>query len=83
MAPRKRPTDINQLGKLIVDIAVGAVVDEEPPRPRKPRPDPSEMTYHQRAAYARADKLTPERRTEIARMGEAAARAKREAEKSA
>ena len=33
----KRPTDPNQLGKLIMDIATGQVVDEEEVEPTKER----------------------------------------------
>ena len=34
---RKRPTDMNQLGKLIVDIAIGQVADEDDGGPSKDR----------------------------------------------
>jgi hypothetical protein len=64
MANSKRPRDVNQLAKMIVDIATGGI-DEEMP----------EITVKQKAGRlgglkggkARAEKLTPEQRSEIAR----------------
>lgn len=59
----KRPRDPNQLAKLVVDIATGEASDQE------------ETTYTKRASKAgkkggpaRARSLTPERRSEIARL---------------
>ena len=68
-AKKKRPRDPNQLGKLIVDIATGEVHDSAPPG-------------YQRAGGlkggpARAAKLTPEERREIAQKAAAARWAKR------
>ena len=51
---KKRPRDVNQLGKLMVDIAVGEVEDEEPKSGRS------------RGGIARAVSMTPEQRKEIA-----------------
>ncbi len=71
MTMKKRPRDPNQLGKLIVDIAVGEIEDR--------RPTPEEQGKSARAVArgkaggpkggkARAIKLTPEQRAEIARL---------------
>ena len=51
---KKRPRDVNQLGKLIVDIATGDVEDNEPKSNRS------------RGGHARAEALTGAQRTEIA-----------------
>lgn len=64
MANPKRPRDVNQLAKLIVDIATGGI-DEEMP----------EITVKQKAGRlgglkggkARAKSLTSKRRSEIAK----------------
>ena len=58
---RKRPRDPNQLAKLIVDIAVGDVVDEEP-----------QPEGRARSGHARAASMSAERRAEIARKAAAA-----------
>lgn len=59
----KRPRDPNQLAKLIVDVATGEATD------------PEETTLEKRARTAgraggpaRATKLTPEQRADIARI---------------
>ena len=56
----KRPRDLNQLAKRIVDITTGEEPDE-----------PEETTFEQERASkggeARTEKLTPEERSEIAR----------------
>ncbi len=52
---KKRPADINQLGKLVTDIAVGDVEDTEPKPGRS------------RGGTARAVSMTPERRKQIAK----------------
>lgn len=51
---KQRPRDTNQLGKLIVDIAVGDVQDDEP------------TSNKARGGLARAKALTPEQRKKIA-----------------
>ena len=59
---RKRPQDSNQLAKLVVDIATGEVSEtEETPQVERAR------KAGKRGGPARAEKLTPEQRTEIAR----------------
>jgi hypothetical protein len=67
---KKRPRDANQLGKLIVDISVGAV--EDVPEPSKDDgKDPAAVSLGRRGGLkggkARAAKLTPEQRSEAAR----------------
>lgn len=59
---KKRPTDVNQLAKSVVGIATGEVDDKE-----------SELTTKRRKAgkrgsKARAKALSPEQRSEIARL---------------
>ena len=63
----KRPRDPNQLAKLMVDIASGEAIDAE------------ETTFTKRASKAgakggpaRAASLTPEQRSEIARVAASA-----------
>ena len=57
---KRRPKDINELGKLVVDIAVGDVEDHEP------------KSKKAKGGEARAMILTPERRKEIATKAAAA-----------
>ena len=57
----KRPRDANQLAKRIVDLATGNATDEVP-----------EPTGRAKSAHARADSMTPEKRSEIARKAAAA-----------
>jgi len=68
-ASKKRPTDVNQLGKLIVDISVGNIEDSEP-KPEKQAKDPAAVSLGRRGGLkggrARAKALTPEERREIA-----------------
>jgi hypothetical protein len=66
--PRKRPRDPNQLGKLIVDIATGAVEEETPLPPGNPTAVESGRKGGLKGGHARASRLTPERRSEIARI---------------
>lgn len=65
---RKRPRDVNSLAKMIVDEATG----DEP----KPEKDPAAVALGRKGGLkggrARADKLSPERRSEIARRAAAA-----------
>lgn len=60
MKKPKRPRDMNQLAKRIVDITTGEV-DDEPDEPTM------EQERASRGGEARAEKLTPEERSEIAR----------------
>ncbi len=58
----KRPRDANQLAKLIADIATGEA--EDAPAPEK---DAARQKGGKAGGRARADKLTPDERSEIAR----------------
>jgi hypothetical protein len=66
MAPRrpKRPTDANQLGKLIVDLSTGEMTETSVP-------DSAAVDFARsgglKGGRARSDALTPEKRHEIAR----------------
>lgn len=57
----KRPTDANQLAKLIVDIASGEEGDERPAK------DEAAVALGRKGGKARAEKMSPERRKEIAK----------------
>ena len=64
---RKRPRDLNSLAKSIVDDATS---DEQRPEPGQEK-DPAAVSLGRRGGLkggkARADSLTPERRSQIAR----------------
>ena len=67
MAPKrpKRPRDPNQLGKLIVDLSIGAAAETAPVSD-----NPATEFARQgglKGGKARAAKLGPKRRTEIAK----------------
>jgi hypothetical protein len=72
---KPRPRDPNQLGKLIVDIATGETEDAPEPRPEDAGKDPAAVSLGRRGGLkggkARAAKLTPEQRAEIARKAAA------------
>jgi hypothetical protein len=57
----KRPRDANQLAKMIVDIASGDEPNE------KPEKDEAAVALGRKGGKARAERMSPERRTEIAR----------------
>lgn len=61
MAP-KRPRDSNALGKLIVDIATGQVEEREPAAKAS-----DAAASGRKGGKARADRLTEQRRKEIAK----------------
>lgn len=63
---RKRPRDPAQLAKLIVDIATGQIEDR-PPTPEERGKDPSAAALGRKGGAARAARMTPERRREIAK----------------
>lgn len=63
----KRPRDPNQLGKLIVDIAVGEVDDSVKDSPKNPHAVALSKLGASKGGKARAKSLTPEKRKEIAR----------------
>lgn len=65
----KRPTDIVQRGKLIGDILTGQVEDKAPEPASKPI-DPAHEFARKgglKGGKSRAEKLSPERRAEIAK----------------
>ena len=62
----KRPRDPAQLAKLIVDIATGEVEDRVP-TPEEQGKDPAAVAMGRKGGTARAAKMAPERRAEIAR----------------
>lgn len=66
----KRPRDPNQLAKFIVDLATGGAT-EEYDVPDDSHKDPAAVSLGRRGGLkggnARAEKLTPTRRAEIAR----------------
>lgn len=65
----KRPRDPNQLAKLIVDLATGEATEET--RANDDGKDPAAVSLGRRGGLkggkARAEKLTPDQRAEIAR----------------
>jgi hypothetical protein len=64
----RRPRDFSQAAKLVVDIATGQVEDR-PPTPEEQGKDPAAAALGRKGGMARAAKMTPERRSEIAREG--------------
>jgi len=62
----KRPRDPNQLAKLIVDIATGAVKDDM--SEQKKNPNVRGRAGGLKGGIVRAHKLTPKQRTTIARI---------------
>lgn len=55
----KRPRDANQLAKNVVDLATGQAEEEPKKQPTEPRGSAG--------GKARAEKMTPEQRSEIAK----------------
>ena len=66
----KRPRDTNQLAKLITDLATGQASDAKP-TPEQEGKDPAAVLLGRRGGLkggrARAEKLTPDHRREIAK----------------
>ena len=62
----KRPRDLNQWAKRMVDIATSEVSDREP-TPEERGVDPAASAMGKRGGQARAASLSPERRAEIAK----------------
>jgi len=62
----KRPRDPNQLAKHIIGIATGEIEDREP-TPEEQGKDPAAAALGRKGGAARAAKMSPERRAEIAR----------------
>ena len=72
----RRPRDPNQLGKLIVDLSVGDAEDHVP-TPEEEGKSAAAVELGRKGGAARAKKMSPERRAEIARMAAQARYAKR------
>jgi hypothetical protein len=64
--PLKRPRDPAQLAKLMIDIASGEVPDREP-TPEEQGKDQAAVAMGKRGGKARADNMTAEKRSEIAK----------------
>jgi hypothetical protein len=62
----KRPRDPNQLAKLIADIATGETIDESPATGKDPAAVALGRKGGLKGGKARAESLTPEKRSEIA-----------------
>jgi len=72
----KRPTDANQLAKMIVDMSTGDIPREEPPREEPQREkNPAAVALGKLGASkggkARAEKLSAKRRKDIAKKAAA------------
>jgi hypothetical protein len=72
----KRPRDPNQLARAIIDIATGDRPDRDP-TPEEQGKDPTAYALGRKGGVARAKKLDPQRRTEIARLAAQARYAKK------
>jgi hypothetical protein len=70
LKPKKRPRDPIQLAKLIGDIAIGEI--EDLASIRKKSPPSRGRTGGMKGGAARAKKLTPGQRTDIARIAASA-----------
>ena len=77
----KRPRDLNQWAKRMVDLATGEASDREP-TPEEQGKDPAAVSLGRRGGLkggkARANSMTPERRADIARRAAASRWAKKE-----
>jgi len=85
---KKRPRDINQLAKYIVDLSTGNPITEDiSPIAEKPGKNPAAVSLGRlgglKGGKARADKLSDERKSEIASKAAAAKWAKYYKEKEA
>lgn len=67
----KRPRDPNQLAKLIADIAAGEAKDVNPDEGKNPHAVALGRAGGLKGGKARAEKLSPEQRTKIARKAAA------------
>ena len=68
MASRpKRPRDPNQLAKLIVDLSTGDTQDQDPNAGKNPAAIKRGRLGGMKGGAARAARLTPSRRTQIAK----------------
>ncbi len=66
MTKIKRPKDFNQRAKNIVDLATGQITEKNPNEGKNPAAVSLGRLGGLKGGKARADKLTPEKRKEIA-----------------
>jgi len=66
----KRPRDPNQLAKSIIDIATGQKPDRDP-TPEEQGKDPAAVALGKKGGKARAEGMSAERRSEIAKKAAA------------
>ena len=66
----KRPRDPNQLAKSIIDIATGAKPDRDP-TPEEQGKDPAAVALGRKGGKVRAEGMTAEKRSEIAKKAAA------------
>ena len=78
MTKPKRPRDPNQLGKLIVEIATGEREDVQPDEGKNPHAVALGRLGGQKGGRARADRLAPQQRAEIAKKAAASRWRKRD-----
>lgn len=64
---RKRPTDVNQLAKLVTDLATGEAVESDPDEGKDPAAVALGRKGGLKGGKARAAKMTSEQRSEAAR----------------
>ena len=69
---RKRPADVNQLGKLVVDLATGEADEPNPDEGKDPAAVALGRKGGLKGGKARAARMTPEQRSEAARKAAAA-----------
>ena len=67
----KRPRDVNQLAKLIVDISTGEVEDQDPDAGKNKAAMELSKLGASKGGIARNDKLSAARRSEIAKLAAA------------
>tara|TARA_R110002074_G_scaffold384791_1_gene565648 strand:+ start:335 stop:565 length:231 start_codon:yes stop_codon:yes gene_type:complete len=60
----KRPADANQLAKMIADLATGEAEEKDPDDGK----DPAAVALGRKGGKSRASGMSPERRSEIAKM---------------
>jgi hypothetical protein len=66
-ASKKRPRDVNQLAKLIVDMSTGEAPKDEPPPEKNPAAVALGKLGASKGGKARAAKLSAKKRKEIAK----------------
>ncbi|UHG92523.1 hypothetical protein [Spirosoma oryzicola] len=67
MIRNNRPKDVNQLAKLVVDIATGKIPDEQPKMTKSQAAVAFGRLGGKKGGVSRANSLTPEQRKEIAK----------------